>query len=146
MYALGGFKADSIQETHPWHPHRIDRELLDLSITAEAPIDEEAINRLGFLFHVPGIPGLGWRDYSVLQPADQPFYIGWSSIDAQDGHHVDTAVHRLRVDSDRIRMLNGPSSERTNFFAVNLDGDQVNLDIVDSGRLGSNMHTDIRLF
>jgi hypothetical protein len=146
MALLGGFHADSIQETHMWHPFRIDPLLLDDSMFAEAAPDRNAPRRRAFFFHVPLVPGLGWKQYSVVEASEQPFYIGWSTEERQTGESIDTAVHRLKIGANVIRMLNGPIEERVRFFGINQNGEQIPVRITDTGLLGENRHAHIRLF
>lgn len=55
MYVLGGFKRDSIQETHPWHQQPIDPLQVDPELSVFVTGEKEALNaRLGPLFHMFG--------------------------------------------------------------------------------------------
>ena len=53
MFVLGGFRRDSMQETHPWHCQRdIDPSLIDpaLTVTTNGETDELLPGRFSFLF------------------------------------------------------------------------------------------------
>ncbi len=145
MAVLGGFQPDSMQETHAWHPYIVDPSLLDMSLTAEVSPEDTAAPRKGFFFHVPAVSGMGWRRYSVVHAATHPFHIGWTTSNRETGEHISTAVHRLTIEDERVRMLNGPQNERTRFFAVSEQGFQVPVEISAQGVLGTGEHTDIRL-
>lgn len=145
MAVLGGFQSDSMQETHVWHPYLVDSSLLDMSQTAEVSPEDTAAPRKGFFFHVPAVSGMGWKRYSVVHAAVQPFHIGWTTSNRETGEHISTAVHRLTIQDEGVRMLNGPRNERTRFFAVSEQGFQVPVEISAQGVLGTGEHTDIRL-
>ena len=144
MFTLGGFKSDSIQETHPWHVQNIDPELIDpeLSTTIKGNSQEKLTTHKLFLFHVPALNG--WKHYTLLESEKDEFHIGW--ISRVQGKLAQAAVHRLRIENGQIRMLNGPKDSETELFAVDTNGKQINVAAVGSGVLGDNQFPNIRLF
>lgn len=73
----------------------------------------------------------GWRSYAVLR-ASVPWRVGWIIPDGNGGEICE--VSRIVIKS-RAKMLCGPFETR--FFALDAEsGIQLNLDMVDSGRLG----------
>ena len=145
MFVLGGFRRDSMQETHPWHCQRdIDPSLIDpaLTVTTNGETDELLPGRFSFLFHAPGL--VGWRHYAVLR-AKPPFHIGWVVRERGSGQVKQSIVHRLLINDQYVRMLSGPAHLETEFFAVHPDGTQIGLEIVDTGVLGDNKYPKVRL-
>jgi len=142
MYTLGGFKSDSIQETHPWHIQEIDPELVnpELSVVIKGSAEERMNSHKLFLFHAPILGG--WRHYTLLE-AEEEFHIGW--VARVRGKLAQAAVHRLRIDNSQVRMLNGPEGSETEYFAVSPNGTQSNLDMAGAGILGDHQFPDIRL-
>lgn len=143
MYGLGGFRPDSIQETHPWHVQDIDPALIDpeLSVTVTGSPLETMKAHYGFLFHMPIIGG--WKQYTLFEAAEQRFHIGWAS--RVRNKLAQAAIHRLPLFDGHVRMLNGPEGSETEFFAVNPDGEQIELAATGSGVLGDNQFPDTRL-
>ena len=143
VYTLGGFKSDSIQETHPWHIQDIAPELIDpgLSVTIEGNKEETMNSHRLFLFHAP-IFG-GWKHYTLLESAEDEFHIGW--VARARGKLAQAAIHRLKLSNGQVRMLNGPEGSETEYFAVNQDGIQLGLQIGGHGILGDNQFPDTRL-
>ena len=149
MIVLRGFRLDSLQETHAWHPYRhIDPKDIDLRMAVAARGTDGTVykGRYSFLFHAP-IFG-GWKRYSVYEvaQADVPFHIGWIVDDAHTGKHIETAIQRLPIQDTCIRMLDGPPNYQGYFFAVNAEGLQVPLRVIGHGTLGDGKYRAVRLF
>ena len=150
MRVLGGFRSDVIQETHPWHVQPISPDDVDLSqaVTIE-PLTDETVERsptgpLQPLFHAP-IFG-GWKHYTVLgvDASSSQWHIGWIVRERESRKLTQAAVHRLVLEGD-VRMLNGPRSKQTSFFAVNNEGVQLPLFVHGEGILGDKAYPDTRL-
>lgn len=144
MYTLGGFKPDSIQETHPWHVQNIDPTLVDpeLSTVMKGNSEEKLNSHQLFLFHVPALNG--WKHYTLLESAEDEFHIGW--ISRARGKLAQAAIHRLRIDDGHIRMLNGPGDSEAELFAVDTKGKQIGIKTAGDGVLGDNQFPGVRLF
>lgn len=142
MVALGGFKPDSIQETHPWHVQTVDPDLVnpDLSVCVTGACEKIRGHKL-FLFHAP-IFG-GWRNYTLFEAGQEEFHIGW--VSRVNGELFQAAVNRMALTDGRVRMLNGSEGSETEFFAVSPEGEQVELHVAGSGVLGDNQFPDTRL-
>jgi hypothetical protein len=150
MFALRGFRTDSLQETHTWHPYRISVDKLDFKLAVESHGKDKSKFKFGsltlFLFHAPILGG--WRDFSVYE-VDQtstPFHIGWVVYRSSDNKLLNASVQRLPIQANRIRMLDGPTTSWGYFFAVNSKGEQISLKKIGQGRVGDGAYTDIRLF
>lgn len=147
MYILGGFKRDSIQETHPWH---VWREFSEKSINSQDAVtingtDSRTFRRhFLFLFHAP-IFG-GWKNYSVYSLFDtsRVFHIGW--IVYENGTLKEKGVNKLPIKNGSIKMLDGPPASMITFFGVDIDGKQVKIHKTGNGRLGDGKYRHIRLF
>ena len=134
MFALGKFKSDSIQETHPWHIQRVDPDLVDHELAVRVTGEKELLKaKYGPLFHMFS----GWKHYATLE-AEPPFHIGWSTL-------TQTAINRLLIEDDAVRMLVGPEGTETTFFALSPDGEQVKLRKIGQGVLGDNQFPGTRL-
>ena len=149
MFALGGFKFDSIQETHPWHIQKVNPNKIDLRLATQFYKGNDSsrfLKRNLFLFHAPLLGG--WKNYSVFevcQSSKLPFYIGW--IGHNDKDRKDRAyIQRLPIHNSKIRLLNGTSFYTNAFFAFDTKGKQVILKRISEGKLGTNKDTKIRLF
>ena len=141
MFALGKFKSDSIQETHPWHIQNVAPANIEPALSVVVVGDKEAVsNRFGPLFHMFG----GWKHYIVLE-AKPPFHIGWVHMKAGQETPAQSAVNRLRIDDVAVRMLAGPEDTETTFFALNPDGEQIKLRKIGRGVLGDNQFPETRL-
>lgn len=139
MFALGKFRSDSIQETHPWHIQNIKSELVNTDLSVLVKGQSEAIpSRLGPVFHMFG----GWKNYATLQ-AEPPYHIGWVFFDK--GRVKQAAVNRLLIIEKNVRMLAGPNDTKTLFFAVRPTGEQVLLQKIGQGTLGDKRFPNTRL-
>jgi hypothetical protein len=143
MHTLGGFKSDSLQETHPWHIQKIDPSLInsELSTKVKGSSEEKMNSHNIFLFHAPVFGG--WKHYTLLEAAEEEFHIGW--IAKVRGELSQAAIHRLKISTGQVRMLDGPKDSETEYFAVNPDGIQIDLKISGKGILGDNQFPDTRL-
>lgn len=149
MFVLGGFKLDSIQETHAWHSFRkFKPDDVDLSkALSNTGTDERSFKRrLVFLFHAP-IFG-GWKNYIVLAPkrSIETFFIGWLVYDKSTNKLLEKGVHKLPIKNGSIRMLSGPPNYKGYFFAVDKEGNQIEIKRVGTGRLGDHKYPGVRLF
>src|SRR5215212_9610797 len=81
MWAVGGFRRDSVQETHRWHCAAVDPNAIDLRLVVAVEGDDESrrLNRPWAppLFHVPVLGG--WRNFVTLEVGEplQRWHIGW---------------------------------------------------------------------
>ena len=147
MYVLGGFKSDSLQETHPWHSWR-DFSENDIDIKESVVTfgtDEKTFSKhFLFLFHAPLFGG--WKNYTVYAPTNGTpiFHIGW--IVHENTILKEIGISTLPIKNGAIRMLDGPPTYKVNFFAIDKNGNQVALHKVGSGRLGDYKYRGIRLF
>ncbi len=148
MFILGGFKSDSVQQTHAWHSFR-DFDLKDVDLDQAVPhagTDNRSFKRhFLFLFHAP-IFG-GWKNYIVLAPK-QPidtFFIGWIIYDKSTNKLLEKGIHKLPI-KNRIRMLSGPPNYKGYFFAVDKNGNQIEIKQAGSGILGDHKYPGTRLF
>lgn len=149
MFVLRGFRTDSLQETHTWHSYDIEAKKIDLKLAVKNRGKDHSRftqDKQQFLFHAPVIGG--WRNFSVYEvdAAQVPFHIGWMIYRASDNKLMAAQLHRLPINNNRIRMLDGNDKSWGYFFAVNAKGEQVLLKKVGSGRIGDGTFTDIRLF
>jgi len=149
MFLVGGFKADSIQETHPWHIQKLNHQLIDAE--KASPIfrgnDKSVFKKHAiFLFHMPILGG--WRDYSIYEideNAPTPFNVGWIEI-SPEHPNPSVFVNKLPIYERKIRLLDGSSLYQMAVFAVSKDGRQIPVTRVGGGKLGENKDSDIRLF
>ena len=147
MYILGGFKLDSIQETHPWHSWRkFSEEEINIedSVTITGTDNRTFRKHFLFLFHAPLFGG--WKNYSVYSPVKSGvvFHIGW--IVYENGSQIEAGINKLLIKNGSIRMLDGPPNYRVSFFGVDKDGSQIKIYKTGSGRLGDHKYPGIRLF
>ena len=141
MFALGKFKSDSIQETHPWHIQNISPECIDPLLSVDVSGEKEAVSdRFGPLFHMFG----GWKRYVVLE-ADPDFHVGWIHFKQGQETPAQSAVNRLLINDNTVRLLAGPEGTETTFFALNPDGEQIKLRRIGQGVLGDNQFPGTRL-
>lgn len=147
MFLLGGFKTDSLQETHPWHIWKGFSEAdvqLDQGVTVVGSDSNTFSRRYGFLFHAPVIGG--WKNYTVLSPIHDSgiFHIGWLGYKSEK--LIGFGMSRLPIKNGAIRVLDGPPGYKTIFIAVDENGRQITLKKVGSGKLGDNKFKEARLF
>lgn len=146
MFILGGFKKDSIQETHPWHVWRkFNLEEIDTSKTTTHKGTDTSVYKKHylFLFHAPLFGG--WKNYSVLESAHRDsFYIGWGMYEGDV--LAGKGLNRLLIKDGRVRMLDGPLNYHGFYFGINEKGEQVVLKKVGRGRLGDRKYPGVRLF
>ena len=151
MFALGGFKQDSIQETHFWHNQAIDRSEIDESLTVLIHGDDNhARIRTNRVFPIPmfHIPILGgWRNYVVLRVGgDVPYWhIGWMHRTCAPGSRLLATVQRLRITDRDVKVLTQSVGFVTEFFAFAPSGEQLPVSVVDRGKLGDMKHPMVRL-
>jgi hypothetical protein len=152
MLMLGGFRRDSIQETHFWHNQPIDQSQIDKALSVVIAGDDDratvTTNRVFPLpmFHVPILGG--WRNYAVLEvQSDVPYWhVGWVHIACTPGSRLLCTVQRLRIADRQIRVLTQSLGFVTEYFAVGPTGEQLPLSVIDRGVLGDMRYPMIRLF
>lgn len=150
MYVISGTFIELPQETHTWN-------LLKLPLSFRDGIDETKCVRLegsyqgrlgrnfaGPLFHFPVLPGVGWRDYIVLE-ADTTgsWSIGWDAQGMSRGHLFQ--ISRLSLTQPQVRVLKPPVGVEAVFFGFDVHGAQVPLKIVGEGRIGDGTYPRVRL-
>jgi hypothetical protein len=152
MLMLGGFKRDSIQETHFWHNQPINQSQLDSSLSLVIAGDDEGAtvttNRVfPFpMFHIPILGG--WRNYAVLEvKSGVPYWhVGWFHRACTPGSRLLATVQRLRITERQVRVLTQAVGFVTEYFAVGPAGEQLRLIEADRGVLGDMRYPSIRLF
>lgn len=149
MFILRGFRADSLQETHVWHPYEIDARKIDLGMAVKNQGHDPSRFKQGkakFLFHAPVFGG--WKEFSVyaVDETETPFYVGWIVYSALDNELIAAHVHRLPINTDRIRLLDGNSITWGYFFAIDSKGNQIPLKKVGSGKIGDGTYKEVRIF
>lgn len=146
MYLLGGGSSDAVQETHPWHvwrgfdPSEID---LTLAVKHKGTDTTKYTKRLLFLFHAPLFGG--WKKYVVLKLTKNTaaYNVGWV---VKEGELIkEYGIQMLTLAAEPVRMLSGPKTCTTYFFAISADGVQQELTIIDQGTLGDHRHKKVRL-
>ncbi|HBO64354.1 TPA: hypothetical protein DD425_00130 [Candidatus Saccharibacteria bacterium] len=146
MFVLGGCRRDAIQETHPWHLWKgFSEKDIDTYKSVKHSGGDEALKRhFGFLFHAP-IFG-GWKNYIALRPRNYSgtYRIGW--VIYKKNRLQEASIHKLVLNSSPIRLLSGSELFSGYFFAINEEGEQIDLEIVGSGRLGDGQFPQSRLF
>lgn len=145
-----GFRTGDIQNSHPWHCQRVGEEALrtldrDLMLRIDAP-KEKAMRRIPPFFHLPALGG--WRDYVVIEAGAPEFFIGWAIPEATND--TDNPIYKIAQLNKLplmtpVKMLRSGDAPWVDMFAVNSDGDQLELSIVDEGKLGDNKHPNYPL-
>lgn len=143
MYWLQADWRSLPQETHVWNNARFpEKSVRWLSVkqivtVASDPTATEAYWwQMLPIFHMPRFGG--WQRFVVLQPKVAGFsswYIGWVTPE-----FAGISLLPLR---GPVRLLRGPST--VTFFAVGADGQQIDLQQVGEGRLGSIYYQDVPL-
>lgn len=150
MFVLRGFRTDSLQESHRWHPQSIEQDEIDPKLAVENHGNDSSRfsfeHRGSFLFHAP-IFG-GWKDFGVYEvdKSNSPFYVGWIVFRSSDNKFLNAAIHRLPIFDNQIRLLDGNKDSWGYFFALDKDGVQVPLKKVGAGRIGDKSFTQVRIF
>ena len=150
MFLIGGFKKDSLQESHQWHCQPIRPEEIDESLCVSVEGDDRSSckNKLFPLprFHMP-IFG-GWKNYVILEvePNNSAWHVGWIFLQYPRGFSPRHSVHKKKIIENRIRVLKLPNGHHTMFFAISDSGTQLSIKIVGEGVLGDNRHADVHLY
>jgi hypothetical protein len=152
MNALGGFRPDSIQETHSWHCTRLDPRKTSpadsRSVWLEGSDPSHATNRAWPfpVFHAPVLGG--WTRYVVLrvEAPTRPWHLGWIHHRVAPGSRPKSAVHSLEIFDDEVRVLTQPVGFLTQFFAIDPGGIQLSLSVAGAGALGDRKFPGRRLF
>jgi hypothetical protein len=133
MYLVSGTIFESPQRTHGWNSTRLKLmyvSWLDQSLGVHCLGDRSASNRwlLGVipLFHIPILGG--WRNYIALKPESYTgdWHVVWAGSDV-----FGMSLLKIR---GTIRMLRGPHD--TDFFGVNVHGEQIKLVVAGYGTIG----------
>jgi hypothetical protein len=148
MWVAGGFKSDSMQETHMWHFQKFACALVPDGKGVEIPGTETSWmqERHLILVHIPLIGG--WKEYVVLEASGYKKYwnIGWKVKYYDKKKKEKCEIQKLRIYDSRARVLAGQNDSKKIFFALNEKGEAINLKKVGVGRLGDYRFTDVRLF
>ena len=121
--------SDSPQLTHRWNNLRLSSaEVARIDKALAVIVDGDPLARRlpGGLRHFPCI---GWQEYVVLQPYDwsvRKWHLGWNALDV-------AGLSRIRLEGS-ARALRGP--DIVEFFAVDVAGRQLKIEVVGHGRLG----------
>lgn len=132
MYILQGNIREIPQRTHRWNNRHLSREdigTFDPGMTLSVEGDREALSRWFGpipLFHMV-IFG-GWKKFVVIKPkvSQSSWFVGWVVSDA-------FGVSCIPLTSE-VRLGLGP--EPAQYFAVDADGRQIDIDIVGYGSIG----------
>lgn len=150
MWLLGGFKNDSLQETHAWHvfdfdPSNFKRELM-LEFEGDDDSNHDHKNPLiNFLFHAPLFGG--WKKYVVIGHdliEDIDWHVGWHLIEKDSGKTVFSQLNKLSLRDRQVKLLKGSRKYITRFFAVDSKGQQIKLKFFDEGMHGDRKHKHLR--
>ena len=144
MFLLGGLKMDSIQQTHGWHTLDVDPNVVDLkkSLTVIGS-DASKFNNFGRIidhlgvFHMP-IFG-GWKNYVILECKDTFWYVGWLSKGFSQ-------AHCLPIKGSKVKVLTGIKGNKTVFFGVDKNGNQVPIKKLAQGILGDGKYKSVPLY
>jgi hypothetical protein len=151
MFVLGGWRRDSVHETHCWHNQVIDKSEINSSLSVVVTGDDD---RTGVktnhvlplpLFHIPILGG--WRNYVVLQVQSDARYwhVGWIHRACTPGSRLLATVQRLRIVDRKVKVLTQAVGFVTEFFALDPVGGQLPLSVVDNGILGDMKYPSIKL-
>jgi len=150
MLILGGFKKDSVQQTHPWHVRNIDPNLIskENSLSFEGS-DYYTIYKTqkGPGFHIPILGG--WKKYVVLEveSSNTPWYIGWIVYDKNNnGEIIFSQININPINQNKVKVLSGSPNLYGYFFAIDKKGNQIKVEKIGDGVLGDNKYKDISLF
>lgn len=146
MFALGGFKVgESVQRTHTWHNVKIDPESLNQYLAERVRgRDYSKVSKNEVIpgqFHMPLFGG--WKEYVVLQlrdpgPVDQ-WFVGWVTLERG------AELSRIPLHNREVKMLTGPKGTTTDFFAVDTQGNQKGLEVLDYGTHGDRKYGHLPL-
>lgn len=138
------FRTGDIQNTHPWHCRRVDPGLLDIDqlLRIDKP-HAKSIRRIKPFFHLPLLGG--WREYVVVKSDAPRYYIGWA-IPARDGSQYRIAQLNQLPLMTPVKMLRAGDAPWVDLFAVDDQGRQLPLTLMDEGQLGDNRHPHLSLF
>jgi hypothetical protein len=136
MYLAQGTVREVPQRTHRWnnykyHPAATLAKEAKVRVKGDPKALREAWLGLIPLFHIPILGG--WREYVVLEPAEDTvkWHVGW-------GQAVNMGMSEYGVSSitlrGGVRMLRGPKT--VCFFGLTRRGRQIPLRIVGYGRIG----------
>lgn len=136
MYLLQGNITESPQETHPWHVKRFVWKTKGIIIKGndhESKFGQSGLPKRFGLFHMPILGGL--KKYVILENNNYINYwnVGWND-----------QIQKLKIYDNRIKLLVG----KEDFIAFGLSDDktQVNLKIIDFGKIGDGKYKNVRLF
>ena len=136
MFLLQGNFSESPQETHPWHVKRFvwkKKGLLIEGSDFESRFGQSGLSKRFGLFHMPILGGL--KKYVILQKNNYNDYwnIGWND-----------QIQKLRIHDKLIKLLVG--KEDFEAYGLSDNKEEVNLKIIDFGKIGDGRYKDVRLF
>lgn len=126
-------RSESIQRTHRWNNHHLDRSLVSTLDVAKCALvfgDQNAISRRAAAdvrFHSTRLGG--WKQFVVLGRTEdhgEPWYVGWLSSSV-------FGVSRYRQEG-YCRCLRG--SDDVLFFALNEHSEQIDVTVIARGAIG----------
>jgi hypothetical protein len=79
----------------------------------------------------------------LFEASQEEFHIGWAS--RINRKLAQAAIHRLTLFDGHVRMLNGAGNSETDFFAVDPDGIQIDIQVAGTGVLGDSQFPGTRL-
>lgn len=136
MFLLQGNFRESPQETHPWHVKRFvwkKKGILIKGNDHESRFGQSGLSKRFGLFHMPILGGL--KKYVILENSNYNNYwnIGWND-----------QIQKLRIHDKRVKLLVG----KENFDAHGLSDnkEEVELKIIDFGKIGDGKYKNVRLF
>lgn len=151
MWMLCGFVLELPQESHLWHIQKFKTKQIDLKKCVVAKSDLETIFRTrGFkklaIFHMQLFGG--WNKYIILQNPNfnGHWNVGWHVVDKKTGKLEVNEIQKLKIYSDKIKLLKGHKDTVVYFLGINPDGSQIKPKIIDEGIIGDGKWKNVRLF
>ncbi|MFZ3301804.1 MAG: hypothetical protein WA152_03775 [Microgenomates group bacterium] len=136
MYLLQGNFSEIPQETHPWHVKRFtwkEKGVLIEGNDRESRFGQSGLPKRFGLFHMPILGGL--KKYVILENKNYINYwnVGWND-----------QIQKLKIYDNRIKLLVG--KEDFDAFGLSDNKTEVNLKIIDFGKIGDSKYKNVRLF
>lgn len=145
MWIIGGFKNQSLQETHRWHTQEINPNEIDksLGVKVVGTEDTKILGHFLGVFHMP-IFG-GWKNYIIFNAnTEEIWHIGWLCYGKSESEYEFCQIQRLKLKNPLVKVLSGPKDQITYFFALNEKGNQIKLEKVAEGVHGDQKFKNTR--
>ncbi len=152
MKLLWSYKEDSIQETHHRHAKSFHKEISESKLLSIIWEDKTSIKSslAHGLHHIPSI--WGRKKYIVIENIDYDKESSWyiwrktSTITQINKLPIRNYNSQSQLKENLIRLLIGPEWNKVQFFAINKQGDFLNIKEYDRWCLGDMKYPNIRLF